>query len=118
MLDRVLLLQFILNSKFTNHSDDNRQLRSVQWWLVLQGIFLKAISEPYQLEAKYELDNYFIIKTLTCLNVPRNFFHFFVISNFLCCLFKLILLCVISLKKNIYTLSVLKNEIWNLLKRT
>ena len=30
MLDRVLLLQFILNSKFTNHSDDNRQLRSVQ----------------------------------------------------------------------------------------
>ena len=118
MLDRVLLLQFILNSKFTNHSDDNRQLRSVQWWLVLQGIFLKAISEPYQLEAKYELDNYFIIKTLTCLNVPRNFFHFFVISHFLCCLFKLILLCVISLKKNIYTLSILKNEIWNLLKRT
>lgn len=27
MLDRVLLLQFILNSKSTNHSDDNKTIK-------------------------------------------------------------------------------------------
>ena len=63
MLDRVLLLQFILNRKFLNHDDDDKQLKSVQRCLIFQGICFKAIFKPYQLETKYKLDNYFIIKT-------------------------------------------------------
>ena len=85
MFDRLLLLRFILNCKLTNHEDDNRQLYSVQWWIVLRGICFKAISKPYQLETKYKLDNYFIIRTLTCFNMPRYFCYLFVISNFLWC---------------------------------